>query len=179
MGAKGIGEFFAGGDDAGFGFETGEKLVHDFGERGRSRVNDDVGGLLEDFAGVGGDFYAPGSVGSADNFAEVAADFFGVGVDGAANFDGVLFAHEPGDGSADGDDAELNGANFLFHWILLKSEARRYTAHFWRKGILYDKGNGRNSPAGAKMRWELCWAVAQTRNAGRQDAGTTRRLRLA
>ena len=96
-------------------------------------MNDDVGGLLEDFAGVGGDLYAPGSVGSADDFAEVATGFGGIGIDGAANFDGVFFAHEPGDGSADGADAELNGANFLFHWILLKSKRGRTPRTFGAK----------------------------------------------
>ena len=53
IGAIGVGQFLAGGDDAGFGFEAGEELVHHRGEGGGGGVDDDVGGEAENFGRVG------------------------------------------------------------------------------------------------------------------------------
>ena len=72
----------------------------------------------QNFPRVGGNFHAPRSVAGADDFAEVAAGFRRVAIDGAADFDGLLFAHEPRGGGADRTDAELDGANLFFHDVL-------------------------------------------------------------
>ena len=95
-------------------------------------MNDDVGVLLEDFPGIGRNLDSPGSVTRSDNFAEVAADFCRVAIDGTTDFDGLLFAHEARGGSADRTDAELDGANLLFHddlrWLQWRSRTLRIFA---------------------------------------------------
>src|SRR6266568_2565422 len=60
----------------------------------------------------------PTGIFCANDFSQVAADFGGIGVDGADNFDGLFFPHQARDGSADGADTKLDGANFLFHLVL-------------------------------------------------------------
>src|SRR5450631_2302815 len=89
-------------------------------------MNYDVGGLAQHIRSIVPNFHAPGSIGGADNFAEVAAHFGGVGIDGTNNFNGEFFSHQLSDGSADGTDAILNGANFLFQFVgLWTAVARR------------------------------------------------------
>src|SRR5277367_1531095 len=142
IGAERIGEFFAGGDDTGLGFEASEQLIHYFGQRRRCRVNYDVGGLFEDFFCVGGNFHAPGSVGRADHFAEVAADFGGVGINGADDFNGLLLSHEARDGCADRPHAVLDYTNLLLHDFPRRLSPRRaaHDAHFGLKRNLYLNG---------------------------------------
>src|ERR1700693_3258388 len=89
-------------------------------------MNDHIGGLAQHVRGIIRNFHAPGSIGGADNFAEVVAYLGGIGVDGADNFDGEFFSHQLNDGSADGTDAILYGANFLFQFVgLWTAVARR------------------------------------------------------
>src|ERR1700746_2271875 len=79
-----------------------------------------VGGLLQHFLRFRGNSYAPRCVLRADDFAEVAPDFCRIGVDGADDFYGLFFPHQPRNGCADRAHTILNGANSLFH-IALRS----------------------------------------------------------
>jgi len=81
-------------------------------------MNDYVRGLLEDIFGIRRDFYAPGRVVGANHLAQVTANFCGVGIDCAANFDGLLFSHQTGDGCTNRADTILDGANLLLQGFL-------------------------------------------------------------
>ncbi len=78
-------------------------------------MHHDVGGLGKNFFGVVGNLDAPWRVARAHHFAEVAADFCRVGVNRAANFNGLLFPQQLGDGGANWPNAILNHAYLLFH----------------------------------------------------------------
>ena len=81
-------------------------------------MNDYVRSLLEDIIGLRRNLYAPRSVAGADHFAQVAANLPGVGINGAANFDGLLFPHQAGDGCTNRADTILDGANLLLQGFL-------------------------------------------------------------
>ena len=53
IGAIRIGQLFARGDHAGFGFQASQQLLHDLGQRRGSGMNDHVGGLSQDVGGIG------------------------------------------------------------------------------------------------------------------------------
>ena len=77
-----------------------------------------VGVLFQNFFRVRGDGHAPWRILCANDFSQIMADFGGIGVDGADNFNGLFFPHQARDGSADGSDTKLDGANFLFQLVL-------------------------------------------------------------
>src|SRR5271156_77588 len=110
-----IGKFFAGGNDAAAGGDALEKLFHHAGEVGGGGVDDHIHGFFEDGSSVRRKQDAPGGVGRGDDFSEIAAGFGGVFVNRADDFQGIFLAHQADDGGADGAEAVLHDANFLFH----------------------------------------------------------------
>src|SRR5260370_27027474 len=103
-------------------------------------MNDHVGGLLQPFPGIGGNFHAPRGVLCPDDFAQVTRNLRRVGVDGGDDFNGLFFAHQTRDGGPDGADTILDGANFLFHEVLRPFAVRAHTAPFGLKRNPYDNG---------------------------------------
>ena len=63
-------------------------------------------------------FHAPRRVLRAGHFAKIAPGLRRIRIDRADDFNGLFFLHQPHDGCADGADAILDGANFLFHFVL-------------------------------------------------------------
>src|SRR5713101_7774730 len=119
-------------------------------------MNDDVGGLLQHFLGIAGDFHAPRGVLGTDDFAQVACNLRRVGVNGGDDFNGLFFAHQTRDGGPDGADTILDGANFLFHEVLRLFAAGTHTAPFRLKRNPYDHGiSGRiqRRPAAVWPEW--------------------------
>src|SRR6266571_327493 len=103
-------------------------------------MNDDVGGLLQHFPGIGGNFHAPRGVLGTDDFTQVARNLCRIGVNGGDDFNGLFFAHQTRDGGPDGADTILDGANFLFHEVLRLFAAGTHTAPFGLKRNPYDNG---------------------------------------
>jgi hypothetical protein len=81
-------------------------------------MNHNVSGLFQNIAGIRGDLYTPRRVIGANDFTQIAANFRGVRIDCAADFDGLLFAHQARDGGTNRTDTILNGANLLLHRFL-------------------------------------------------------------
>src|SRR6266436_3553908 len=103
-------------------------------------MNDDVGGLLQHFLGIGGNFDAPRGLLGTDDFTQVARNLRRIGVDGGDDFNGLFFVHQTRDGGPDGADTILDGANFLFHEVLRLFAAGTHTAPFGLKRNPYDNG---------------------------------------
>ena len=99
-----------------------------------------VGVLFQHFFGVRGNGHAPRRVLCAHHFAQVASHFRRIGVDGADNFDGLFFPHQPRNRCADRPDPVLDGANFLFHFVLRPALRSTHTPHFRVKRNPYDNG---------------------------------------
>src|SRR2546422_4897437 len=99
-----------------------------------------VGGLLKNFFGLRGNDYAPRRIFRSDNFAEVAPDLRRISIDGADNFDGLFFPHQPRNRCADRAHTILNGANFLFHVALRFPFACAHNAQFGFEANPYDNG---------------------------------------
>ena len=59
---------------------------------------------------------APGRIRRADDFSEVASSFGGVFVNCRDDFERIFLAHQADDGRADGAEAVLGDADFLFHF---------------------------------------------------------------
>ncbi len=140
MRPKRVRQLLASRNDARLGFQAHQQLVHHFCERRRRGMDYHVGGLLQHFLGFRGNDYAPGSILCSDNFAQVAPDFRGIGIDGADNFNGLFFPHQPRDRGPDRAHTILNGANFLFHVALRFPFACAHIAQFGFKGNPYDNG---------------------------------------
>ncbi len=78
-------------------------------------MDNNVGGFAEHGYGIIRNGYTPRRVRPANYVTQVFSSFGRVGINGADNFDGALFAHQPHDRGSDGTDSVLDCTNLLFH----------------------------------------------------------------
>ena len=91
--AKRIREFFTRRNDARFGLQRRQELLHYLRQRRRSRMNHDIRSLAEDFRRVGRNRQSPGSVRRAHDFSKVAPDLGRIRINHANDFNGLLLSH--------------------------------------------------------------------------------------